>query len=126
MFLFKVYSPGETVIVDGKNSPSTFILPQEYILPIFISAKNWGDQIGVAPVTPVIYSITSENEYNASAESLYVTTTERPFNPSVDYKVTTANAKLHNWTFVPQPPSKMTDEANVSIGLGVSESHPGW
>ena len=126
LFMFKVYGPGESVIVDGKNTPSTFVIPQEYIIPILKSAENWGSQLGISPVTTAIYTFTSENEYNASAESLYVTTTERPFDPSVDYKVTAANAKLHDWTFTPPPPSKMTDDANVSLGLGVSEKFPGW
>lgn len=121
-FQFNIYHPGEIFKIEGEEQDAVFEIPQEYIVPLFQAAQNWGDRIEGTPLTPIIYSYTSIYEYNAAAGSPYISVAESP------YKVTKTNAKLHNWTII-TPPEELAEtdgDGFVFIGLGISEQNPGW
>lgn len=121
-FQFNVYHPGESFMADDEEQSPDFEIPQKYIVPLLQSAQNWGDKLEGTPLTPLIYSYTSINDYNAAAGSPYVSVAELP------YKVTRTNAKLHNWTITtpPEELAKTDGDGFVYIGLGISEQDPGW
>ena len=41
LFRFDVYAPGETVMMEGIEQSSTFLIPQEYVFPLLLSAVSW-------------------------------------------------------------------------------------
>ena len=121
-FRFDVYYPDEAAVIHGETTSSVFVIPQEYISPLLLSAQNWGKRIGANPIIPAIYTYISVNEYNAGAASQYVSILESP------YKVSRVNAILHNWT-ITTPQEELDEYGNdglVEIGLGISEDAPGW
>lgn len=113
-YVFNVYGAGE--------DESVFNLPQSHIMTVLQSALDLKGILNVNPTNPATYSIKTISKYNAYALSPYVTVLGN------DYKITRVNAVLNNKTITTpaEELAEYTYDGNISIGLGMLETDPGW
>ena len=113
-YVFNVYNAGE--------DDSVYNLSQSHIMTVLQSAFDLKGILNVNPTNPATYSIKTISKYNAYALSPYVTVLGN------DYKITRVNAVLNNKTITTpaEELAEYTYDGNISIGLGMLETDPGW
>lgn len=115
-YLFNIYHQGENSGIEGeygKSIISYFEILNNYRTPIFKSGKWWASVVNSSALTPVSYSIVSEDEYNAGAQSSYTTVAEKP------YQVTYVNARINEL----MPTGTDSSEADATEGDQSSDGH---
>ncbi len=124
-YLFDVYKPNDKALhAIGETLKSPFEITQNYLKPLFITAKNWANII--RPVNaggkPANYGVFALDDYNASAASVTVNVKESP------YRVTYINAVINNLDYtIPKIFDGETPYSGyILLGKGISEENSGW
>lgn len=122
-YMFTVNQQADKAITyGGEKLKSTFDISQNYIKPLFVSAKSWANIIKSKASTPIDYGVFSYDDYNAAAASLPVNIQGKP------YRVTQVNALINNldYTFPEAMGGKAEYAGIVLLGKGIDPEHPGW
>ena len=129
-YTFNFYNKGEDIGIDLDEDvypTSSGNVYNEYHEPIFASAINWSKIITGNTSSPVTYSVLGlnavdpDNNYNASAMSLYSNVAEN------EYKVTLVNAKINGLTITSNPYEEVSPtDGIIFVGLGIDPDHIGW
>lgn len=125
---FTVYNEGEDFVIGGKQFLSPFTLEKRYLTALDTAAKKWAGVLETSslPQPTAGYYIFSEDEYNASAMSPYVSIKESP------YKVTFINAMINSRQVIDDDDDDddedLPEDLNgfIQIGYGTDEDFPGW
>ena len=124
-YLFDVHKPTDKAIhAIGESLKSPFEITQNYLKPLFISAKNWANII--KPINtgskPAGYGVFALDDYNASAASVFVNVKGSP------HRVTYINAVINNLDYtIPKIFEGETPYPGfIMLGKGVNEENPGW
>jgi len=124
-YLFDVHQSSDPAIkaLDEKLK-SPFDIPQNYLKPLFISAKNWANIIKPTNTDskPVGYGVFALDDYNASAASVSVNVKGSPC------RVTYINAAINNLDYtIPKVfEGKTPYPGFIMLGKGISEENSGW